>query len=120
MAGERYDERLWLEFDYFDYENEAGRNLEVGTTASWTEAWSSMIFRAGSAQNTLAGYIAPSYNWIRVERKFTIPYNTPRHVTFQDAGGAANTQHVDNVVVSYSRGNHKYNKDPYRFTHPGF
>jgi len=23
-------------------------------------------------------------------------------------------------VVSYSGGNHLYNKDPYRFTHPGF
>jgi len=38
-AGKRYEEDMYISFDYVDLESDGDRGMIVRTTASWTEAW---------------------------------------------------------------------------------
>jgi hypothetical protein len=46
IAGKRWEEGIWIMFDYYDSSVDANINMIVGLTASWTEAWDRKIFHS--------------------------------------------------------------------------
>jgi hypothetical protein len=39
FTGKRWEEGIWITFDYYDSSVDADINMIVGTSNSWTEAW---------------------------------------------------------------------------------
>jgi hypothetical protein len=78
FTGKRYDESLWLTFDYYDTsiinhlaDNDV--NMRIGRTNSWNEAWDSngFLFRTHSSHANEPNSEPYKSNWNHKEIKFT-------------------------------------------------
>jgi hypothetical protein len=75
FTGKRYEEDLWLSYDYYDSSTDLDRNMRVGLTSSWTESWKQILHDNKSTQSSTANWEPYKTNWNHKEIKFTVPYN---------------------------------------------
>jgi len=70
-AGKRWDEDLWIVFDYLDTDVDRNVNLRVGLTASWTETIDRVLFSTLVDHKGTAIYTEPPRTlWNHKEIKY--------------------------------------------------
>lgn len=92
----------------------------VGLSPSWTEVFTKILIDTRKTNIGQANYIAPNRNWIHAEVKYVMPSTSDYHVSFWDAGGAANTCFIDNIYVTAAGGPSRITHGHHLTSMPGF